>query len=749
MSRSGPSGLLPCCFSGSVEPDAESEMDSKTNADNNGELGLVVKKRSKLSCMAKTVGRDVKAGICFVKVLLKVKLCQRSNTTVPDLFIKNAKAFPNKLAVIAEGKKWTFKDLDEYSNQVANYFQAQGYKKGDVVALFMDNSPEFIGMWLGLAKVGVVPALVNINLRLIQLVHCIKIAESKAVVFHSNFSEAFGEVEADLGSKFPKFVVRIDGEDKKAAGNFVDLLSEMKDASNSEPVVKEQLGFHDKLVYIYTSGTTGMPKAAVIKHSRFVTSSWFVHDICRVGSEDVVYAPLPMFHSVGGILGVGQCVLDGNTLVTRKRFSASGFWSDCVAHRCTVRPPRDAIPPNSHVGYKFFFYVFRSTNGSHFGLFVYLASAVQYMTQLSSEDIIYDPLPLYHTAGGMVGVGQMLGFGLTVVVRKKFSASQFWTEAKNNNCTVAQYIGEICRYLLSTPEKPDDRAHKVRVMFGNGLRPQIWEAFQKRFGVERICEFYGSTEGNANIINMEGKVGAVGFKSLIVPSVLPILLIKVDEETGEPLRGPDGLCIPCEPGEPGEFIGKIQRNHPLRDFDGYADEQATKKKIMKDVFKQGDLYFRSGDVLVMDEFGYFYFRDRTGDTFRWRGENVSTSEVEGVLSHLLDHKDCVVYGVEVPLVEGRAGMAAILDPDDSVDLKDLVVGMRKALAPYARPVFIRKVRQLDSTGTYKLKKLDLQHEAFDMERVQDPLFFMDPSTGSYVPLDAALYDTILSGKTRL
>jgi solute carrier family 27 fatty acid transporter 1/4 len=286
-------------------------------------------------------------------------------------------------------------------------------------------------------------------------------------------------------------------------------------------------------------------------------------------------------------------------------------------------------------------------------------------------------------------------------------------------------------------------------MFGNGLRPQIWEPFQKRFNVERICEFYGSTEGNANIINMEGKVGAVGFKSLILPSVLPVILIKVDEETGEPIRDKDGLCIECEPGEPGEFVGRIQKNHPLRDFDGYADESATKKKILRDVFKKGDLCFRSGDVLVMDEFGYFYFRDRTGDTFRWRGENVSTSEVEGVLSHILDHKDCVVYGVEVPGCEGRAGMAAIHDPDDDVDLDALAKGMKKALAAFARPVFVRKVRQLDTTGTYKLKKLDLQHEAFDMERVQDPLYFLDPSTGTYVPLDETLYDQILTGKTRL
>ena len=265
-------------------------------------------------------------------------------------------------------------------------------------------------------------------------------------------------------------------------------------------------------------------------------------------------------------------------------------------------------------------------------------------------------------------------------------------------------------------------------------------------------------------------MGAVGFIPLNFPKFYPVSLIKVDED-GEPIRGKDGLCIRCKPGEPGMFIGLIDRGNPLRNFDGYADKNATKKKVARDVFRRGDAAFLSGDILEMDELGYLYFKDRTGDTFRWRGENVSTTEVEAVISNVAGLKDCAVYGVEViqhradyftftddkfrngivqvPGSEGRAGMAAILDPDGSLDVKNLAQGLAKVLPTYARPLFIRVVATIELTGTYKLRKVDYQKESFHLDKVQDAVYLLDPKSQSYVPFTAELYDQLKSGAMRI
>merc|ERR1712071_253006 len=353
--------------------------------------------------------------------------------------------------------------------------------------------------------------------------------------------------------------------------------------------------------------------------------------------------------------------------------------------------------------------------------------------------------------GGVLGAGTIF-LGLTVVIRKKFSVSQFWKEVIKYDCTVAQYIGETCRYLLAAAPSAEERSHKIRLMFGNGLRPQIWEEFVRRFQIPNIAEFYGSTEGNANIINFDGRVGAVGFVSLIAPAVYPVGLIKVTEDAEpEPIRGKDGLCIACKPGEPGMFVGKIVNNDPIRDFHGYADKSATKKKVARDVFKRGDAAFLSGDILVMDDDGYLFFLDRTGDTFRWRGENVSTTEVEAVISNLVGLKDCVVYGVEVHGNEGRAGMAAILDPEGELDLADLAREMSKVLPAYAKPLFIRIIKNMRMTGTYKLQKKEYQKEGYQLDQIKDGdvVYFWDATSRSYVQFTQELDENIRAGKIRV
>ena len=348
-----------------------------------------------------------------------------------------------------------------------------------------------------------------------------------------------------------------------------------------------------------------------------------------------------------------------------------------------------------------------------------------------------------------MGTNQCLIWGDSMVIRSKFSASRFWDDCIKYNCNMAQYIGEICRYLMAQPPKAVDTQHKVRFIFGNGLRPELWGEFVRRFNIKNVGEFYGSTEGNANIINNTNKEGACGFISQILPRIYPVALIKVHDKTYEPVRGTDGLCVRAGPGECGEFVGKIIVNDASRAFDGYVDQEATQSKIIKDVYVKGDAAFLSGDILRMDDYGYVYFKDRTGDTFKWKGENVSTMEVEAIISNVLKLRDCVVYGVDIPGCEGKAGMVAILDPEKCINLNDFFVQVKHLLPFYSIPVFVRIVDQLEATGTYKLPKAFLQNQGFNPEVVKDPLFFLDSKKNEYTRMDNDLYHSIVSGKIRL
>ncbi|KAG3279960.1 solute carrier family 27 member 1 [Ictidomys tridecemlineatus] len=469
---------------------------------------------------------------------------------------------------------------------------------------------------------------------------CLAVAVAVMLVLAS----AVAEVSGQLGKSLLKFC----SGDLGPEGVLPDthLLDPMLKEASTNPLAQSPgKGMDDRLFYIYTSGTTGLPKAAIVVHSRYYRIAAFGH------------------------------------------------------HSYSMR----------------------------------------------AADVLYDCLPLYHSAGNIMGVGQCLIYGLTVVLRKKFSASRFWDDCVKYNCTVVQYIGEICRYLLKQPVREAEGRHRVRLAVGNGLRPAIWEEFTQRFRVQQIGEFYGATECNCSIANMDGKVGSCGFSSRILTRVYPIQLVKVNEDTMELLRDAQGLCIPCQPGEPGLLVGQINQQDPLRRFDGYVSESATSKKIAHSVFRKGDSAYLSGDVLVMDELGYMYFRDRSGDTFRWRGENVSTTEVEGVLSRLLGQTDVAVYGVAVPGVEGKAGMAAIADPHSQLNPNSMYQELQKVLAPYARPIFLRLLPQVDTTGTFKIQKTRLQREGFDPRQTADRLFFLDLKQGHYLPLDEGVYTRICSG----
>uniref|UniRef100_A0A673BF08 long-chain-fatty-acid--CoA ligase n=1 Tax=Sphaeramia orbicularis TaxID=375764 RepID=A0A673BF08_9TELE len=543
-----------------------------------------------------TIKRDLMCLFVILKVRWSMYHNLRNKCTIPALFAQMVKLHPDKPALIYEatGEVWTFMELQGRCHAVAHWALGQGWTEGDVVALFLESHPVMVPLWLGLAMVGVEAAFINQNLRLDSLLHCVRVSGARAVVFGTELTE-------------------------------------------------------DKLFYIYTSGTTGMPKAAVVVHSRYY------------------------------------------------RITAFGFHSFGLRH----------------------------------------------------DDVIYNCLPLYHSAGTVMGVGQCLLFGLTVVIRRKFSASRFWDDCAKHKCTVIQYIGEICRYLLAQPVRPSEGQHQVRVAIGNGLRPSVWGEFVQRFRIQKIGEFYGATECNCSLINIDGKIGACGFNSRILPSFYPIRLVRVKEESGELLRDAQGLCIPSLPGELGMLVGRINHTDPLRRFDGYVDKDSTNQKIAHNVFKIGDSAYVSGDVMVMDEYGYIYFKDRSGDTFRWRGENVSTTEVEGILSGLLGHTAVAVYGVSVPGVEGKAGMAAVAHTEGSFDLDAFLFAVTKALPSYARPVFLRLMPAVDTTATFKITKTRLQREGYKPQQSKEKIYFLDGRVGRYEAVTDQLYNAIIEGKVCL
>ena len=364
-------------------------------------------------------------------------------------------------------------------------------------------------------------------------------------------------------------------------------------------------------------------------------------------------------------------------------------------------------------------------------------------------DRMYNCLPMYHTAGGLVATGSVLLNGGSIAIREKFSAREFWDDVVRYDCTLFQYIGELCRYLVHSPPNANETRHRIRLACGNGLRPDLWAEFKTRFRIPKILEFYGATEGNVNIFNFEGKPGAVGRVPWFVAHRFPIAVVRFDVEHQQPVRNAEGFCERCAPDEPGEVIGKILKDpsKPGNRFEGYAAAAQNENKILRDVFKKGDAWFRTGDLMRRDANGYFYFVDRVGDTFRWKGENVSTSEVAEAINAFPGVRDANVYGVTVTGRDGRAGMAAIVC-DGACDLAALHAHLSAALPDYARPLFLRIQTELEVTTTFKQKKLDLVKDGFNPAATSDPIYFNDPRSRAFTRMDKTLYSWIEQGDVR-
>jgi fatty-acyl-CoA synthase len=407
------------------------------------------------------------------------------------------------------------------------------------------------------------------------------------------------------------------------------------------------------------------------------------------------------------------------------------------------------MPPNSD-----FVYIFTSgTTGwpkpcrvTHARALLAGASFGPLVLELGAGDKIYNALPLYHASGLLIAAGSCIVTRTPMFLRPHFSASAFWRDVKRYRCTAFIYIGEMCRYLVSAEPSDDERNNPLRIAAGNGLRADVWERFAERFDIATIREYYGATEAPGALVNWSGEVGSIG--RLPLRRLAPMILVRYDAETGDHPRNDLGRCMACGPEEVGELLVKLPEKEAvtaMTDYRGYTDDEASARKILHDVFHPGDRFYRSGDLMRYDPDGFFFFVDRIGDTFRFKGENVSTSEVADVLAKRSGIEQLCVVGVQVPGIEGRAGLAAVVCPD-GFDV-DSFAKAAADLPGYARPRFVRLLDELPATSTHKIRKVAIADDGVDPTRVDDPIYVSDGD--SYVPLTETRWHDIVAGEVRL
>jgi fatty-acyl-CoA synthase len=564
--------------------------------------------------------------------------------TLPVLIEALAERFQDSPALVSRERTLTYRALAQACNAYARWGLKERLQSGDVVCLLMENCPEYLAIWLGLSHIGVTVALINTNLAGELLAHSINTVTPRYVISSTALAPAVHAVRQRLA---PGVECWVNGGDACGFAR-LDVAIACLGTATLEPGEYRAPTLRDRALCIYTSGTTGLPKAANVSHYRLMQWSHWFAGLMDVVPTDRMYNCLPMYHSVGGVVATGATLVGGGAVVLRERFSASGFWADVVAERCTL----------------------------------------------------------------------------------------------------FQYIGELGRYLLNNPPQPEETQHVLRLACGNGLRADVWVPFQERFRIPQILEYYAATEGNFSLYNCEGRAGAIGRIPPFLSHRLPVALVKFDLDTALPARGADGRLIRCAVNEVGEAIGQIINDQGVSRFEGYTDGAASAKKVLCDVFAPGDRWYRTGDLMRQDAQGFFYFVDRVGDTFRWKGENVSTTEIAGVIAACPGVSEVAVYGIGVAKTDGRAGMAALVVNQD-FDLGKLHRELAAKLPAYARPVFLRVLNTLEITGTFKLRKQDLISEGYDPARVRDPLFLDSPASGGYVPLDAQLFARLQSGALRL
>jgi len=564
-------------------------------------------------------------------------------------FFQVADKAPDRTFLLFEGQRFSWGEIARRIRRRSATLAAQGIKRGDAVALMMENHPQFLVNAWAIARLGAVISLVNTNLTGQSLSHAVLSTKPRAVVVGRAYLPTLRDALGDAGRDVPWLWEETRAGHGLEETQGADELPALDAEPAPEPPPAVTLG-DDLFAYIFTSGTTGLPKAGKITQARSM-------------------------------------------------IAASGFG--------------------------------RFTLG------------------LSERDVLYVCLPLFHSSGFLIGASSAALTGATLSLARKLSVSRFWDDICDSGATAFVYIGEACRYLLSAPPHPRERAHRLTRIVGNGMRPDVWKAFAERFRPGLVHEFYGATEGNVNMTNLFGREGSVGR----MPPFFWLdnaFLARFDRATESPARGPDGLCIPCKADEVGELLGRIDPAKVTMRFEGYLGDAATEAKIVRNVKAAGDMYFRSGDLLKKDWLGFYYFADRIGDTFRWKGENVSTNEVGDVCMRHEGIELASVYGVEVPGADGRAGMVALsLTEGAHFSPERFYEHVMGALPSYAAPLFVRLLGEAAVTATFKLKKTDLQEDGFDPSRVGDHLFVRNDRQRTFELLDKNAHAAISRGETRL
>ena len=564
-----------------------------------------------------------------------------SPTGLGIAFEKAVKRNPQGIALLFEDQSYSYRALNEWANQIAHYYLSLGAKKGDVIAVMVENRPELIATIVALAKIGVTIALVNTSQVGKVLAHSINLVNPIAVIAGEEVRAAIDEARPELKVPQDRFHWFADQETRKHAGTapkeYVNLAQQIDQFPKFNPSTTRTVTGKDGLFYIYTSGTTGLPKAVIFTHSRWTLAYGTYGHILNLGKDDVMYVTLPLYHATGVVV----------------------CWCGVIAGSATL------------------------------------------------------------------------------AVRSKYSTSAFWKDVQKFNASAIGYVGELCRYLIDAPTTELDRAHRVTKMIGNGMRPNIWGKFKERFGVQEVLELYASSEGNVGFSNIFNFDNTVGF------SPTPYAIVEFDKEKNELVRDKKGHCKKVKTGEVGLLIGKITSRSP---FDGYTDPEKNKSVILKDVFTKGDSYFNTGDLVRDIGFRHAQFVDRLGDTFRWKGENVSTTEVENMVCEYHKIAEAVVYGVEIPNTNGRAGMAAITLVDgeelNEADLSAMVNVFKKCLPSYAIPVFLRVQAKVETTGTFKYQKNKLKEDAFNPAKTSERLLVLLPGATAYCDVNAEIFNNI-------
>ena len=564
-----------------------------------------------------------------------------SPTGLGIAFEKAVKRNPQGIALLFEDQSYSYRALNEWANQIAHYYLSLGAKKGDVIAVMVENRPELIATIVALAKIGVTIALVNTSQVGKVLAHSINLVNPIAVIAGEEVRAAIDEARPELKVPQDRFHWFADQETRKHAGTapkgYVNLAQQIDQFPKFNPSTTRTVTGKDGLFYIYTSGTTGLPKAVIFTHSRWTLAYGTYGHILNLGKDDVMYVTLPLYHATGVVV----------------------CWCGVIAGSATL------------------------------------------------------------------------------AVRRKYSTSAFWKDVQKFNASAIGYVGELCRYLIDAPTTELERAHRVTKMIGNGMRPNIWGKFKERFGVQEVLELYASSEGNVGFSNIFNFDNTVGF------SPTPYAIVEFDKEKNELVRDKKGHCKKVKTGEVGLLIGKITSRSP---FDGYTDPEKNKSVILKDVFTKGDSYFNTGDLVRDIGFRHAQFVDRLGDTFRWKGENVSTTEVENMVCEYHKIAEAVVYGVEIPNTNGRAGMAAITLVDgeelNEADLSAMVNVFKKYLPSYAIPVFLRVQAKVETTGTFKYQKNKLKEDAFNPAKTSERLLVLLPGATAYCDVNAEIFNNI-------